>query len=65
MLEKHVGKMVEIVYVDRNGRITQRRIHIRSVRRGLVRAFCATSHAPRIFRADNILAVMPVKNRAV
>jgi hypothetical protein len=30
------------------------------VRGGLVRATCLTSHAPRAFRIENILACVPV-----
>lgn len=60
LVEKYIGRTVEIIYVDRTGKITQRRIEVHDVRGGLVRAICLTSHAPRAFRIDNILACVPV-----
>lgn len=59
-VEKYIGRTVEIIYVDREGRITQRRIEVHDVREGIVRATCLASHAPRAFRMENILACIPV-----
>lgn len=39
-LDHYVGKEVEIVYLDRQGNVTQRRIIIRSIRDGIVNATC-------------------------
>ncbi|WP_068785362.1 hypothetical protein [Paenibacillus phocaensis] len=60
MVEKYIGQTVEIIYVDRAGKITQRRIEVHDVRGGLVRATCLASRAPRAFRIENILAWVPV-----
>lgn len=59
-MEKYIGRTVEIIYIDRAGKITQRRIEVHDVRGGLVRATCLASHAPRAFRIENILACIPV-----
>ncbi|MDB5055756.1 MAG: hypothetical protein JWM44_3806 [Bacilli bacterium] len=60
MIEKYVGHTVEIIYFDSKGAITQRQIEVRSIKGAAVKAYCLEQHAPRIFRIENILAVMPV-----
>lgn len=60
-MKKYIGQTVEIIYVDRAGKITQRRIEVHGVRGDLVRATCLKSNAPRAFRIGNILACVPVK----
>ena len=60
-MKMHVGQMVEIVYVDKVGKITQRKIEIKSMRDGMLRATCLSSGSPRVFRIDNILAWQPTK----
>ena len=60
-MKMHIGQIVEIVYVDRVGKITQRKIEIKSIRDGMLRATCLISDSPRIFRMDNILAWQPTK----
>lgn len=64
-LEKYIGRTVEIIYLDRTGALTQRRIRVRSVAGGIVRAQCLATGAPRTFRVDSILALQPVMGRAV
>ncbi len=63
-MQKHVGRMVEMVYLDRNGKITQRRIRVMGVKDGKLKAFCYDHRAPRIFNEENILAVQPAVKRA-
>ncbi|KGE18232.1 hypothetical protein [Paenibacillus wynnii] len=60
-MKMHVGQRVEIVYVDKVGKITQRQIEIKSLRDGMLRATCLSSGTPRVFRIDNILAWQPTK----
>ncbi|WP_413773734.1 hypothetical protein [Paenibacillus woosongensis] len=63
-MKKYINQVVEIIYMDRSGRITQRSIHIHAIRNGLVRATCLQTGAPRAFRAEQILALHPVKQSA-
>lgn len=56
LVNKYIGQVVEIIYMDRAGRITQRHIKIHAVRGNLVRATCMVTGEPRAFRLDNILA---------
>lgn len=58
-MHKYVGRRIEIIYMAADGRLSQRTIHVHGVRNGIVQAFCFTSRAPRRFRIDNILAVLP------
>ena len=55
--ERYVGRRVEIIYIDRNKRISQRRIEVVSVKNGHLRAYCLVQQALRLFRIDSILAV--------
>lgn len=59
MPKKYIGHTVEIVYLDRSGRLSQRRIAVNDIRGGLVRASCLTTGSPRTFRLDRILAWKP------
>lgn len=61
-MRDYAGQTVEIIYVDRHGRFTQRVLSVRSVRDGWVYAFCHARGEPRRFRADRILAVRPVSH---
>jgi hypothetical protein len=60
MLEKYVGRIVEIIYVDKNFKITQRFIEVRSIHGGVVKAYCLKQKAPRVFKLASILAVWPI-----
>jgi predicted DNA-binding transcriptional regulator YafY len=63
-MEKYTGRTVDIIYLDKSGNFTQRRIRVHSVHNGIVRAYCTTSGVPRTFRVENILAVQPVVRSA-
>lgn len=58
-MEKYTGRTVDIIYMDRYGRFTQRRIRVVSVRGDRVRAYDFERRAPRVFLTENILAVQP------
>jgi len=55
------GRTLEIIYLDRMGRLTQRKIYVKSVRNGSVLATCTATGAPRTFRVDSILSWQYVK----
>ncbi|SFI54538.1 hypothetical protein SAMN02799624_01302 [Paenibacillus sp. UNC496MF] len=59
MPQKYVGTVVTMIYCDRSGRITQRRIRVDAVQGDRVKAFDMEKRAPRVFRVARILAVMP------
>ncbi|RAV18849.1 hypothetical protein DQG23_24275 [Paenibacillus contaminans] len=60
-MQKYVGQVVELVYLDRRGKITQRRVEVREVAEEIVKAYCLVQRGPRIFRVANILAIQPVR----
>jgi predicted DNA-binding transcriptional regulator YafY len=62
-LQKYIGRIVEIIYTGKNHEITQRRIEVRSVSGGTVKAYCLERGAPRVFRLENILAVNPAAHQ--
>lgn len=58
-----IGQRIEIVYQDKSGKITQRKIEVNGIRNGRIRAICLMNGAPRVFLNENILAWQPVNNR--
>ncbi len=62
-MEKYIGKTLEIIYIDRAGNVSQRRIEVHAIKGDLVRATCLKTGEPRAFRMSNILAYAPVNGR--
>ncbi|WP_150273973.1 hypothetical protein [Paenibacillus tepidiphilus] len=58
-----IGQIVEMIYQDKAGKITQRRIEVLDIRDGRIRATCLTSGAPRVFLAAGVLAWYPERGR--
>jgi hypothetical protein len=58
-----VGQIIEIVYIDKAGSITQRQIEILGIRDGRIRATCLTSGSPRVFLVAGILAWQAVRRK--
>jgi predicted DNA-binding transcriptional regulator YafY len=63
MIEKYVGRTVEIIYLDSKGKITQRKIEVKSIKDHKIKAFCLDQCEPRIFKIANILAISPINNK--
>jgi predicted DNA-binding transcriptional regulator YafY len=59
-IRKYTGQTIEMVYQDRGGRLTQRRIRVRAVRADKVYAFDLNKREPRVFCMERILAIQPV-----
>lgn len=64
-MRKYVGQTIEMIYLDRNNRFTQRRVKVQAVDGQLIRAYCLMQRGPRVFRVENILAVKLVNRHAV
>ncbi len=58
------GLSVEIIYEDKSGHITHRKIAVRGVREGMIRATDRSSNQPRTFKVANILAWSPISQTA-
>ncbi len=63
-IDKYIGRMVTIIYLDKKGQITKRLIRVRSIENGKVMAFDEEKKQPRLFELDRILAMQPVKRNA-
>jgi predicted DNA-binding transcriptional regulator YafY len=61
----YLGRNVEIIYLDRNGELSQRKIRLLSVKDGRIRAYCFKRRATRYFSVENVLAMRPVKEKRV
>ena len=61
---KYTGCVVDMIYMDRNGRFTRRRARVISVQDGVVRAYDVVKRAPRVFVVSRIMAVVPVRRGA-
>ncbi|UQZ36794.1 hypothetical protein C2I18_26650 [Paenibacillus sp. PK3_47] len=57
------GQIIEIVYMDKAGNITQRQIEILGIQNGRIRATCLTSGSPRVFLLSGILAWQAVRGK--
>ena len=58
-----IGQTIEMVYQDKARQITQRKVKVRELQDGRIRATCLTSGSPRVFLSANILAWQPVQKR--
>ncbi|MCI1776600.1 MULTISPECIES: hypothetical protein [Paenibacillus] len=63
-MKKYIGEVIELIYVDRKGQITQRKIRLQGIRNNLIRATCLKTNQPRVFRMDNVLSWGPAKGPA-
>jgi predicted DNA-binding transcriptional regulator YafY len=53
--ESHISETVDIIYQDKAGNLSQRRIRVIAVNERYVRAFCYKRKQARIFHVDSIL----------
>ncbi|MGO0062631.1 WYL domain-containing protein [Brevibacillus fluminis] len=57
------NQFIEIIYLDRHGKTSQRKLRLQSICGNQVKAYCFVRRANRVFQIDNILAAMPVTAR--
>lgn len=55
------GAILEMIYLDCKGNISQRRIKVLSVKEESFRAYCYIRMQQRTFKTSNILSVGPVR----
>lgn len=63
MINKYVGRRVEIIYQDGKGQLSQRIVTVQSVADGHAKVYDAAKRGYRTLCLDRILAVMPVTGR--
>ena len=54
-------KPIEMIYMSKDNRISQRTIRVIAVNDSKIKAFCYVKKQYRIFNIDNILSVAPVR----
>jgi predicted DNA-binding transcriptional regulator YafY len=61
-MQIQIGQTVEIVYLDKVGKISQRKIEI-GIRNGRIRATCKNTGASRVFLTSNILSWQAISEK--
>ncbi|MFD2443835.1 hypothetical protein ACFSO7_07540 [Bacillus sp. CGMCC 1.16607] len=54
---------IEIIYLSKDGSITQRKLRVLAIIDHQIKAFCFSSNKYRVFNLLNILSVSPVRKR--
>lgn len=54
------GVLLDMMYMDKNGAVSKRRIQVIQVGEVSFRAYCHLRKSKRTFTVDNILALVPV-----
>jgi hypothetical protein len=62
-MKMNSGQTIEIIYLDKADKITQRKIGILGIRNGRIRATCLTTDAPRAFLSASVLSWRPVTEK--
>lgn len=62
-IDKYVGRMIMIVYVDKKDRFSKRTIRVMKIKGRMVLAFDLARNEPRQFETERILAAEPVSSR--
>ncbi|WP_143810491.1 hypothetical protein [Paenibacillus sp. MY03] len=60
-MEKYIGKVVQLIYIDKKRNVTIRDVRVLAVKDGRVKAHCFSANAIRIFDISNIVDVEEVK----
>lgn len=67
MRSRERNEMADMMYMDKSGAVSKRRIQVIQVGEGSFRAYCYLRRSKRTFTIDNVLALVPVvhKERSV
>lgn len=63
-MKQYIGKVVQLIYIDRNNRVSIRDVKVLSVKEGRLKAYCFTAQAPRIFDINRIVDAEEVRRHA-
>ncbi|WP_066054948.1 hypothetical protein [Robertmurraya korlensis] len=56
-------QLIEIIYISDKQTITQRTIQISEINQHTIRAYCLLRKQSRLFKINNILSVLPKKQK--
>jgi predicted DNA-binding transcriptional regulator YafY len=57
MMQKYIGQTVTIIYQDKSGAFSKRRIRVLNVDGGKIKAYCFAAAAHRLFDAERVMAM--------
>lgn len=60
---KNKGSIVEIMYMNHKGVVSQRHVRILDIQGHKISAYCYAQQAPRVFHTERILALVPRMHR--
>lgn len=63
-MEKFIGKVVQLIYIDKKRNVTIRDVMVLAVKDGHVKAHCFSAGAIRVFDITNIVDVEQVNRHA-
>ncbi|GBG05524.1 hypothetical protein PAT3040_00004 [Paenibacillus agaridevorans] len=63
-MEKYIGKVVQLIYIDRHRNVTIRDVKVLAVKDDRVKAHCFSAGSIRIFDVSNIVDVEQVNRHA-
>lgn len=63
-MEKYIGKVVQLIYIDRHRNVTIRDVRVMSVKGAKMKGYCYSAQAIRIFNLENIVDMEVVKRHA-
>ncbi len=55
------GEVLEMIYLDDKGNLSQRRIKVLSLKEESFKAYCFSKRQQRTFKVSNVLSVGPVR----
>ncbi|MCM3628262.1 WYL domain-containing protein [Paenibacillus glycanilyticus] len=56
-MEKYIGKIVQLIYINRKRDVSIRDVRVISVKAGRLKAYCFQAQAIRVFNLDGIVDV--------
>ncbi len=59
------SRLIRVMYMDDSGSVTKRTVRVLKINSSIFTAFCYLRGAKRTFKINNMLAVVPVYERAV
>jgi hypothetical protein len=59
-IEKCIGRKIDLIYVDTNGKFSQRRVNLFAIRNGKARVYDMGKRGFRTLVVDRILAVQAI-----
>ncbi|MBP3038049.1 hypothetical protein J9303_00820 [Bacillaceae bacterium Marseille-Q3522] len=57
------GTILEMIYLDKKGRLSQRKIKVQSIGNDSFTAYCYSRRQQRIFKIENVLSIDLVRTR--